>query len=181
MQVTRTADYGVRVLTHLAMLPPGTRLTAAELAVGSHAPVTFVAKILQRLVAARLVVSHRGFEGGFELGREPRTVSMLDIVTALDGPLCLNDCLPGGAGCDSAVGCAAHDVWARAQAALAGVLAAATLDTLAAATTSDRHLPQAPVESVCVLTSPLANPDCRESGEQSGTVLARTTANWRAS
>ena len=101
MQITRTADYGVRVLTHLARLPPGTRQTAAELAAVSHAPVTFVAKILQRLVAARLVMSHRGFEGGFELGREPGSVSVLDIVTVLDGPLCLNDCLPGGGGCES--------------------------------------------------------------------------------
>src|SRR5476649_997114 len=59
MQITRTTDYGVRVLTHLAMLPAGTRLTAAELAGESHASMTFVAKILQRLVASRLVNSHR--------------------------------------------------------------------------------------------------------------------------
>jgi Rrf2 family protein len=139
MQITRTADYGVRVLTHLAMLPPGARLTAAELASESHASVTFVAKILQRLVASRLVVSHRGFEGGFELGRDPRTVSVLDIVTALDGPLCLNECLPGGPGCAGAAWCAAYDVWARAQSALASVLAAETLDRLAAASAHYRH------------------------------------------
>ena len=132
MQITRTADYGVRVLTHLAMLPPGTRLTASELANENHASVSFVAKILQRLVASRLVISRRGFEGGFELARDPRTVSVLDIVTALDGPLCLNECLPGGPGCEEMNACAAHDVWARAQAALARVLAAETLDRLAA-------------------------------------------------
>jgi Rrf2 family protein len=146
MQITRTTDYGVRVLTHLAMLDPGTRLTAAELAIQSHASEPFVAKILQRLVASRIVISHRGFEGGFELGREPRAVSMLDIVTALEGPLRLNACLPGGPGCESAIGCAAHGVWARAQAALAGVLAAETLDRLAASTL-DRPRPSA--EAVC--------------------------------
>jgi len=143
MQITRTADYGVRVLTHLAMLPAGTRLTAAELAGESRASVTFVAKILQRLVASRLVVSHRGFEGGFELARDPRTVSVLDIVTALDGPLCLNECLPGGAGCEGGAWCAARDLWVRAQAALASVLAAETLDRLAASTRS-RHRPPTP-------------------------------------
>lgn len=145
MQITRTADYGVRVLTHLAMLPPGTRLTAAELARESRASVTFVAKILQRLVAARLVVSHRGFEGGFEIGRDPRTVSVLDIITALDGPLCLNECLPGGAGCAAAAWCAAHDVWVRAQTALSSVLAGETLDRLAAVSTRPRPRPPAPV------------------------------------
>ena len=145
MQITRTTDYGIRVLTHLAMLPPDTRLTAAALAAESHASVTFVAKILQRLVASRLVVSHRGFEGGFELGRDPRTVSVLDIITALDGPLCLNECLPGGGGCEDTTWCAAHDVWARAQAALSSVLAAETLARLAAASTRNRHRPPAPV------------------------------------
>jgi Rrf2 family protein len=137
MQITRTTDYGIRVLTHLAMLPGGTRLTAAELATQSHASETFVAKILQRLVASRLVVSHRGFDGGFELAKEPRTVTVLDIVTALEGPLCLNACLPGGSGCDDAAWCAACDVWSRAQSALAAVLASETLERLA--TTSARH------------------------------------------
>lgn len=150
MQITRTADYGVRVLTHLAMLPPGTRVTAAQLASESHASVTFVAKILQRLVASRLVVSHRGFEGGFELGRDARTVSVLDIVTALDGPLCLNECLPGGPGCGSAAWCAAYDVWARAQAALSSVLAAETLDRLATASAHNRRRASAPAAAVLV-------------------------------
>jgi len=140
MQITRTTDYGIRVLTHLAMVPSGTRLTAAELAGQSHASIPFVAKILQRLVASRLVVSHRGFDGGFELGREPRDVTVLDIITALEGPLCLNACLPGGQGCVDTSTCAARDMWARAQTALAGVLAAETLDRLASAS------PRAPVE-----------------------------------
>ena len=157
MQITRTADYGVRVLTHLAMLPPGTRLTAAELAGASHVSVVFVAKILQRLVASRLVVSHRGFEGGFELGRDPRTVSVLDIITALHGPLCLNECLPGGAGCEEATSCGAQDVWKRAQAALSSVLASETLDRLASASTRGWNRSQAPVP-VALIPKPVARP-----------------------
>jgi Rrf2 family protein len=138
MQITRTTDYGIRVLTHLAMLPPGTRLTAAELASQSRASETVVAKILQRLAASRLVISHRGFEGGFELAREPRAVSLLDIVTALEGPLCLDACLAGPAASEDATWCAARDAWARAQLALTGVLAAETLDRLAAVRVPDR-------------------------------------------
>ena len=132
MQITRTTDYGIRVLTQLAMLPPGTRLTAAELALQSHAPESFAAKILQRLVGSRLVVSRRGFDGGFELARAPRDISVLDIVTAVEGPLCLNSCLPGGSECDDGYACAARAMWARAQAALACELAGTTLEDLAA-------------------------------------------------
>lgn len=132
MQITRTTDYGIRVLTHLAMLPTGTRLTAAELATASHAPESLVAKILQRLVAARLAASRRGFDGGFELSRPPRDVTVLDIVTALEGPLCLNTCVRPGPACEEASTCAARDVWARAQAALAEALSGTTLEELAA-------------------------------------------------
>ena len=127
-------------MTHLAMLPPATRMTVAQLAREGDASVAFTGKILQRLVGARLVVSHRGYEGGFELGRLSSTISLLDIVTALEGPLCLNQCLSGGPGCERAAWCGAQDVWASAQAALASVLAAESLERLAATATRKRSL-----------------------------------------
>jgi Rrf2 family protein len=132
MQITRTADYGVRLMTRLAAVPLGTRMTVAELARDSQSTVAFTGKILQRLVGARLVVSHRGFEGGFELARPADTITLLDIVNALDGKLCINECLPDGAGCDRTMTCAAHGVWLRAQEALAAVLGGSSLDQLAA-------------------------------------------------
>ena len=133
MQITRTADYGVRVMTRLAAAPPSTRMTVADLAHDAGASVAFTGKILQRLASGRLVVSRRGYEGGFELARPAGAISLLDIVSALEGPLCLNECLPGGAGCDRQPACGAREVWANAQAALAAVLAAESLDRLAAA------------------------------------------------
>ena len=135
MQITRTADYGVRLMTRLAAAPVGTRMTVADMARESGASTTFTGKILQRLASARLVVSHRGFEGGFELARPADGISVLDIVSALDGPLCLNECLPGGGGCDRQPWCGAYDVWGRAQAALSAVLAAESLDRLVTTTT----------------------------------------------
>lgn len=138
MQITRAADLGVRVMTHLAMQPFGTRMTVTELADHSEASVPFTGRILQRLVGAHLVVSHRGYIGGFELARTASSISLLDIVAALDGPLCLNVCLPGGSGCRRKAWCSAHNIWANAQQALAGVLAAESLERLAAKATSNR-------------------------------------------
>jgi len=133
MRITRTADYGVRIMTRLAAAPLGTRMTVAELAADSQSTAAFTGKILQRLVGARLVVSHRGFEGGFELARPADQITLLDIVEALDGSLCLNECMPKGAGCDRASSCGAYGVWLRAQEALAGVLRSQSLDQLAVA------------------------------------------------
>ena len=138
MQLTRSADRGVRVMTHVATLGPGGRVNALELADATGTPVAFLGKILQRLVAARLIVSHRGCDGGFELARPARDISLLDVVTALEGRLCLNACLPGGAGCDRSPWCAVHLVWAEAQAALARVLASASIENLARASVGRR-------------------------------------------
>ena len=93
--------------------------------------VVFVAKILQRLVASRLVARTVGSKVASSR-RDPRTVSVLDIITALHGPLCLNECLPGGPGAKRQP-VAARWTWKRAQAALSSVLASETLDRLAVA------------------------------------------------
>jgi Rrf2 family protein len=131
MRITRAADYGVRIMSRLASAPPGTRMTVAALAADSQSTTAFTGKILQRLVSARLVVSHRGFEGGFVLARPADQITLLDIVEALDGSLCLNECMPKGAGCDRASSCGAHGVWLRAQEALAAVLRSQSLDQMA--------------------------------------------------
>ena len=138
MQLTRSADRGVRVMTHVATLGPGRRAHAMELADATGTSAAFLGKILQRLVAARLILSHRGRDGGFELAKPARDISLLDVVTALEGGLRLNQCLPGGTGCDRTRWCAAHPVWVEAQAAFACVLASASIEHLAQASVRNR-------------------------------------------
>ena len=67
MQLTRAADYAVRVMMHMAGLPPGTRTSRADLANAANCPEQFLSKVLQDLTHAGLVTSHRGNTGGFEL------------------------------------------------------------------------------------------------------------------
>jgi Rrf2 family protein len=134
MQLTRAADYGVRVMLHLAALPPGTRASRTALAAAAGAPTAFVSKVLQRLARAQLIVAHRGREGGFELALPTDRISLLDIVTALEGPLCLNVCLRPAPGptCERRSWCSAYLVWAEVQAAMVKLLDDARLDRLAA-------------------------------------------------
>jgi len=67
MQLTRAADYGVRVMIHLATLPDKehTRLPALAQATGS--PESFLSKVLQALCRAGFIDSRRGYAGGFEI------------------------------------------------------------------------------------------------------------------
>jgi Rrf2 family protein len=131
MQLTRAADYAVRVMIHLAKLEPGARASRGELAVAAECPEQFLAKVLQSLTHAGLVVSHRGNTGGFEIPVARRATSLLEIVEALEGPIRLNTCL-GTEDCCRKSWCPAHPVWAEAQQALTAVLRSKSIGELAA-------------------------------------------------
>jgi Rrf2 family protein len=131
MQLTRAADYAVRVMIHLAALPPGTRVNRDILAAASEVPTHFLSKVLQVLVRARLLVTHRGPSGGFNLAIPAEQISVLRVVEAVEGPIALNVCATNGSGCSRQSWCPAHFVWLEAQAALTQVLKNASIAKLA--------------------------------------------------
>ena len=131
MQLTRAADYAVRVMIHLAGLPPGTRVSRSELSATAECPEQFLSKVLQNLTRAGLVVSHRGNTGGFELEERRRTATLLDVVEAIEGPIRLNVCLISDHSCNRQNWCPAHPVWAEAQQAMVAVLSNANIADLA--------------------------------------------------
>lgn len=130
MQLTRAADYAVRVMIHLAGLPIGERASRSDLAAVAECPEQFLSKVLQSLTHAGLVVSHRGNTGGFELSQAHRNASVLEIVEAIEGPVRLNACL-GSEDCSRMHWCPAKDVWADAQRAMTDVLRNAYISELA--------------------------------------------------
>ncbi|HEY1342389.1 MAG TPA: Rrf2 family transcriptional regulator [Bryobacteraceae bacterium] len=131
MQLTRAADYAVRVMVHLAALPPGTRTSRTELAEAAGCPEQFLSKVLQNLTRAGLVASHRGNTGGFELLDTQRRASVLDVVEAIEGPTHLNLCLGADGGCTRQAACPTYDVWVQAQHAMTEVLRTTAIDELA--------------------------------------------------
>jgi Rrf2 family protein len=139
MQLTRAADYAVRVMVHLAGKPVGSRATRNELATSGDAPEHFLSKILQSLSRSGLITSHRGMAGGYALAKAPDDITLLDVVEAMEGPLLLNVCLAEGPSCERKDWCSVHVVWAEAQEALEKVLRAATIASLSRDATAARH------------------------------------------
>ena len=131
MQLTRAADYAIRVMIHLAAFAPGTRASRADLAAASDCPEQFLSKVLQSLTRAGLVVSHRGNTGGFELAPAHRGATVLEIVEAVEGPIHLNICLSSDDECTRRAWCSSYHVWSEAQDALIGVLRKANIEDLA--------------------------------------------------
>ncbi len=132
MQLTRAADYAVRIMIHLATLPPGSRPNRAALSEAGDIPEHFVGKVLQSLARARLIDSHRGMNGGFALAMPASKITLLDVIEALEGPTQLNACLSKGTTCNRTKHCPAHCIWAEAQGAMTRVLKRSTIAALAA-------------------------------------------------
>ena len=139
MQLTRAADYAIRVMVHLAGMPEGSRASRADLAEAAECPEQFLSKVLQSLTRAGLVISHRGNTGGFELPRVHRETSILQVVEAIEGPIRLNVCLVSDDACSRQAWCPAHVVWAEAQKTMTDVLQSATISGLAALATISKR------------------------------------------
>ncbi len=113
IRMTKLADYGIVILTHMAMEERGTLHTAQDLASRSRVPVPTASKLLKSLARAGLVVSHRGRNGGYGLARDAETISVRDIIAAIEGPIGLTECGTGGEGaCEMEPFCAAKGRWA---------------------------------------------------------------------
>ncbi len=131
MQLTRAADYAVRVMIHLAALPEHERVSLPALALASEAPASFLSKVLQILAHAELIESRRGTSGGFVICEKGRKATLRTVIEAIEGPICLNTCLTTGRSCPRKGWCPAHPVWREAQAAMVTVLERQTVNQLA--------------------------------------------------
>jgi Rrf2 family protein len=115
MQITRQADYAVRAVLYLARLEPSQRAATSQVAQEQHIPPSFLAKIISQLSIAGLLHTSRGARGGVTLAREPKAITLLEVIEAIDGPIMLNECVSENSICTFDDDCPLRPVWCEAQ------------------------------------------------------------------
>ncbi|NJN05984.1 MAG: Rrf2 family transcriptional regulator, partial [Rhodobacteraceae bacterium] len=120
MQITRQADYAVRAVLHLARVGNAERSATSMIAKEQNIPPSFLAKIISQLSIAGLLHTSRGARGGVTLAREPKDISLLEVVEAIDGPIQLNECVGNTGACTFEDDCPIKPVWCDAQDELVG-------------------------------------------------------------
>lgn len=80
--ISQTAEYALRAMVFLAMQKSAA--TGQGIAETTKVPPGYLSKIMQQLVKRKLVNSQRGIGGGFVLARQPKDISILDVVNAVD-------------------------------------------------------------------------------------------------
>ncbi|HPM37531.1 MAG TPA: Rrf2 family transcriptional regulator [candidate division Zixibacteria bacterium] len=92
MRLSRKSDYALRAVRHISNLPPGKLGSINSISEAESVPREFLAKILKDLTRSGILVSYQGVTGGYRLAHNPKDVSFLDVIEAIDGPLHLNLC-----------------------------------------------------------------------------------------
>jgi len=115
MQITRQADYAVRAVLYLARLGQEDRAATSQVAQEQHIPPSFLAKIISQLSIAGLLHTSRGARGGVTLAREPKDITLLEVIEAIDGPIMLNECVGETGTCTFDEECPLRPVWCEAQ------------------------------------------------------------------
>lgn len=126
IRITKQTDYGIVLLTHLAT-QPDRHLNAPELAAETQLPLPMVSKILKLLVREGLLVSHRGVKGGYSLGRLPEEITMAEIISSLEGPIAITECIEIASDCSHEQLCPVRSNWQRINEAVRGALEGITL------------------------------------------------------
>jgi FeS assembly SUF system regulator len=127
--LSKLADYGVIVATHLAAFPDR-QVTAGAVAEATQLPPATVAKLLKAMAHAGLVTATRGASGGYRLAREAQSISVAEVVAAIDGDIGLTQCSVHVDECTRTTYCPTRPHWAAINRAVGQALAAVSLDAM---------------------------------------------------
>jgi Rrf2 family protein len=130
MKITRASDYAIRALVELAEEKEGTAALRSELAKITNVPNSFLGKILQCLARSDILVSGRGKNGGFKLGRPASEITIYDVVIAVEGKIAVSECLIDLDACPDVDTCKIRSVWNELQATMTEKLKEITIEDL---------------------------------------------------
>jgi Rrf2 family iron-sulfur cluster assembly transcriptional regulator len=126
---SKTCEYAIKMMIFLAAKQEGVRVGLEEIAQAIDSPKAFTAKILQQLARAGLLDSLRGRTGGFTLP-DRHSITLADIVRAIDGDKVMYGCVLGFKACSEARPCPAHFKFKSVRDHLSGTLLTTSIDEL---------------------------------------------------
>jgi Rrf2 family cysteine metabolism transcriptional repressor len=134
MKISTKGRYGTRAMVDIGENYGKGPVSLRKLAERQHISMKYMEQIIPLLKASGLIRSARGARGGYVLAKEPREISLHDIVQALEGSWSFVDCLDDDRLCDRAKECVTYEIWHDIQTAIYRILDSTTLADMI-----DRH------------------------------------------
>ncbi len=111
MKISTKGRYGVRILLDLARHENGTPRLIRDIAESQQISEKYISRLIIDLRRAGIVRSIRGAKGGFRLAKNPREVTLLDIIEVMEGPLSIVNCVRSPGKCPRNSSCATREIW----------------------------------------------------------------------
>jgi FeS assembly SUF system regulator len=155
----KLTDYGIVMMSYLAT-EADSKHSAQSLSSAVQMPLPTVRKVLKALSHGGLLNSERGAQGGYSLAREAKAISVAEIITALEGPIALTECVSSDNQCEQESHCSIQTNWNRINSAVYTALDEVKL--------SDMLLP-GPTQTSPIVFYPIENIKVtQDSGELNG-------------
>jgi Rrf2 family protein len=132
LRLSKKADYALMAMKHLAQKRESCSTSAREIAEQYDIPIELMAKVLQRLVRMRLLASTQGTRGGYMLGRTADSISVADVIEAIDGPFTVTACSTDKHDCEQFNKCSIRDPLWQIRERIAAALGTVTIAEIAA-------------------------------------------------
>lgn len=113
--INKSSLEAIKAMIELAKLNKEEFEGAGRIAKRIDAPANYLGKLLQGLCGEGLVVSQKGFGGGFRLARDANKITLFDIVEPIEAASRWEGCILGRRQCSSATPCAMHERWEKVR------------------------------------------------------------------
>jgi Rrf2 family protein len=147
LRLSKKADYALMAVRHLAVTSGPSSASAREIAEQYDIPIELMAKVLQRLVRAGLLISTQGTRGGYTLSRPSVSISVADVIQAIDGPFTVTACSSEKNDCEQFSKCSIRDPLWQIRERIAATLETVTIAEMAA----ESDAAQVPVAHAAVI------------------------------
>ena len=118
--LSSTSKYGIRAVAYIASQPRNNGMVGIkQISRDLDLPAPFLAKILQLLAKQKILSSSKGPHGGFSLLRDPKKITLLDIITTIDGNDIFDNCIIHNMPCklvdENKIPCPIHDDYVKVR------------------------------------------------------------------
>ncbi len=130
MQLNITTDYAIRSMLYLTIV--GRQASSSEISEAMCVPENYLYSVMGKLKKAELVKATRGVNGGWTLVGEPSEVTLLDVISVMEGTIKINRCLSDAEGCNRRATdtCQVHEFYLEIQEQLERYFGGVTLENL---------------------------------------------------
>ena len=140
MKISTKGRYGLRILMDLAIHQSEKPRLIRDIAKSQQISEKYISRLVIALRRAGMVRSVRGVNGGFHLAMKPETITLLDVIEVMEGPLSIVDCVSTPRGCAHSPTCAPREVWCKLNEDIRSLMRGTTLADILA--TYDKQNPQ---------------------------------------